>query len=142
MAIASKIEWTESTWNPVTGCTKISSGCKNCYAERLAKRLQAMGQPNYAHGFDVAIHESAFDLPLRWKRPQRVFVNSMSDLFHRQVPDSCIGHFPNHGAGRLARLSSPYQAITTADTNRAPAALVRQYLDGCYYRGPRLHFTP
>ncbi len=90
MAIASRIEWTESTWNPVTGCTKISSGCKNCYAERLAKRLQAMGQPNYANGFDVAIHKSAFDLPLRWKRPQMVFVNSMSDLFHRQVPDLCI----------------------------------------------------
>lgn len=86
MGVKSSIEWTESTWNPATGCTKISPGCAHCYAERMAKRLQAMGQPNYAHGFDVAMHQGALDLPLRWKRPQRIFVNSMSDLFHEQVP--------------------------------------------------------
>ena len=90
MGFDSKIEWTESTWNPITGCTKISSGCRNCYAERMAKRLKAMGQANYARGFDVAIHESIFDLPLRWKRPQMIFVNSMSDLFHQEVPTRCI----------------------------------------------------
>jgi len=89
MAI-SKIEWTESTWNPVTGCTKISSGCKNCYAERLAKRLRMMGQPNYANGFQIALHEHVLEYPLRWKKPQTIFVNSMSDLFHEQVPDSFI----------------------------------------------------
>jgi protein gp37 len=92
MGFDSKIEWTESTWNPITGCTKISSGCKNCYAERMAKRLKAMGQRNYANGFDVTVHESAFELPLRWKKPQMVFVNSMSDLFHDSVPTSCIKH--------------------------------------------------
>lgn len=82
----SKIEWTESTWNPVTGCTKLSAGCLNCYAERMAKRLQAMGQPNYRHGFKVTCHPKALELPLTWKRPQMVFVNSMSDLFHEAVP--------------------------------------------------------
>lgn len=86
----SKIEWTESTWNPVTGCTKISDGCKNCYAERMAKRLKAMGQPNYRKGFQVALHEHVLEYPLKWKKPQTIFVNSMSDLFHKQVPDSFI----------------------------------------------------
>lgn len=86
MATKSSIEWTESTWNPITGCSKISSGCKNCYAERMAKRLQAMGQPNYAKGFELAMHEHALELPLRWKKPQTIFVNSMSDLFHEDVP--------------------------------------------------------
>lgn len=82
----SKIEWTESTWNPVTGCTKISPGCKNCYAERMALRLQAMGQPNYANGFELTLHENMLERPLRWKKPQLIFVNSMSDLFHQDVP--------------------------------------------------------
>ncbi|HUW82552.1 MAG TPA: phage Gp37/Gp68 family protein [Phycisphaerae bacterium] len=82
----SKIEWTESTWNPVTGCTKVSTGCRHCYAERMAKRLKAMGQPNYRNGFEVACHEHMLDLPLRWRKPRLVFVNSMSDLFHRDVP--------------------------------------------------------
>ena len=86
MAANSGIEWTESTWNPLTGCTKISPGCKHCYAERMAVRLQAMGQPNYENGFDLSLHENALELPLRWKKPQRIFVNSMSDLFHKQVP--------------------------------------------------------
>ncbi len=81
-----KIEWTESTWNPVTGCTKISDGCLNCYAERMAKRLKAMGQPNYKNGFEVAIHPNSLELPLQWKKPQMIFVNSMSDLFHKKVP--------------------------------------------------------
>jgi len=90
MAIRSSIEWTESTWNPVTGCTKVSPGCAHCYAERMAKRLQAMGQPNYVNGFKVAIHEHVVELPLRWKKPQAIFVNSMSDLFHKNVPASFI----------------------------------------------------
>lgn len=89
MAI-SKIEWTESTWNPVTGCTKISSGCKNCYAERMANRLKMMGQANYANGFQVTLHDHVLEYPLGWKKPQTIFVNSMSDLFHEQVPDSFI----------------------------------------------------
>jgi len=86
MGNRSAIEWTESTWNPVTGCSKISLGCKNCYAERMAKRLQAMGQPNYVKGFNVAIHEGTLELPLQWKSRQDIFVNSMSDLFHKKVP--------------------------------------------------------
>lgn len=83
---SSSIEWTESTWNPVTGCSKISPGCKHCYAERMANRLRAMGQPNYARGFDLTLQEHMLELPLRWKRPQAIFVNSMSDLFHQDVP--------------------------------------------------------
>jgi len=85
-----KIEWTESTWNPVTGCTKVSSGCRNCYAERMAKRLQAMGQPNYQNGFQVTYHEATLGLPLKWKSPRMVFVNSMGDLFHEDVPETFI----------------------------------------------------
>lgn len=90
MAANSAIEWTESTWNPLTGCTKISPGCKHCYAERMALRLQAMGQPNYVSGFKLALHESALELPLKWRRPQTIFVNSMSDLFHKDVPEEFI----------------------------------------------------
>ena len=82
----STIEWTDATWNPVTGCSKISPGCKHCYAERMAKRLKAMGQPNYRSGFSVALHEHMLVRPLGWKRSQVVFVNSMSDLFHEAVP--------------------------------------------------------
>jgi protein gp37 len=86
MAKGSGIEWTESTWNPVTGCTKISPGCKFCYAERMAERLQAMGQPNYRNGFRLTLQPQMLELPLRWRKPQRIFVNSMSDLFHQDVP--------------------------------------------------------
>lgn len=86
----SAIEWTDATWNPVTGCTKVSPGCQHCYAERLAKRLQAMGNPRYSNGFDVTLHPDQLGLPLRWKQPRRVFVNSMSDLFHEKVPDAFI----------------------------------------------------
>jgi len=82
----SKIEWTESTWNPVTGCTKISEGCKNCYAEKMALRLKAMGNPKYINGFDVTLHEDALDIPLTTRKPTLYFVNSMSDLFHESVP--------------------------------------------------------
>ncbi len=87
---SSRIEWTESTWNPVTGCSKTSAGCANCYAERMAMRLQAMGQPNYRNGFEVTCHEQALSLPLKWKKPQTIFVNSMSDLFHEDIPDDFI----------------------------------------------------
>lgn len=90
MATKSSIEWTESTWNPVTGCTKISAGCMNCYAERMALRLQAMGQPNYRNGFEVTLHEHMLRLPFTWKKPRKIFVNSMSDLFHESVPTEFI----------------------------------------------------
>ena len=82
----STIEWTNATWNPVTGCTKVSSGCKHCYAERMAHRLKAMGQPNYTNGFNLTIHQHMLERPLSWKKPSLIFVNSMSDLFHKDVP--------------------------------------------------------
>ncbi len=82
----SAIEWTETTWNPVTGCDKVSPGCKHCYAEVMARRLQGMGQANYRNGFSLTLHPQMLDRPLGWRRPQVVFVNSMSDLFHRDVP--------------------------------------------------------
>jgi protein gp37 len=90
MAQNSAIEWTETTWNPLTGCTKISPGCKHCYAERMSLRLQAMGQANYANGFDLTLHEHMLEVPLRWKKPRLVFVNSMSDLFHKDAPQDFI----------------------------------------------------
>ena len=99
--MTSKIEWTDATWNPVTGCSKISPGCKHCYAERMAKRLQAMDQPKYRNGFAVTSHPDALDAPLGWKRPRRIFVNSMSDLFHDDVEDDFI--------------QSVFQTMTAAD---------------------------
>ncbi len=90
MATNSTIEWTEATWNPLTGCTKISPGCKHCYAERMAIRLKAMGQANYVNGFKLTLQEQALELPLQWRKPRTVFVNSMSDLFHKDVPTSFI----------------------------------------------------
>ena len=86
----SKIEWTESTWNPVTGCSKVSEGCRHCYAEVMARRLRAMGQSNYRNGFKVTLHPETLEKPIEWKKPQTVFVNSMSDLFHEDIPDSYI----------------------------------------------------
>jgi len=90
MAANSTIEWTESTWNPVTGCTKISEGCAHCYAERMSLRLKAMGQKNYVNGFQVTLHPHALNIPLKWKSPHMIFVNSMGDLFHNEVPLSFI----------------------------------------------------
>lgn len=81
-----KIEWTESTWNPITGCTKLSAGCKYCYAEIMARRLKAMGQPKYKNGFKLTLHPDTLNEPYAWKKPKMVFVNSMSDLFHVDVP--------------------------------------------------------
>lgn len=85
-----KIEWTEMSWNPITGCTPVSAGCQHCYAARFAKRLQAMGNPRYRNAFDVTIHEDLFENPLSWQKPHMVFVNSMSDLFHEDVSAEVI----------------------------------------------------
>ncbi len=90
MADHTAIEWTDATWNPVTGCSKVSPGCKHCYAERLAKRLRAMGNSRYANGFAAALHPDQLWLPVRWRQPRRIFVNSMSDLFHEDVPEDFI----------------------------------------------------
>jgi len=90
VAQLSNIEWTQATWNPITGCSKISPGCINCYAERLANRLTAMGQKRYQNGFDLTLHNDLIDLPLHWKNPKLIFVNSMSDLFHEDIPREFI----------------------------------------------------
>ena len=90
MSLKSKIEWTENTWNPTTGCTKVSEGCLNCYAERLSQRLQKMGNPKYRNGFEVCEHEKYLDEPLKWKKPSMIFVDSMSDLFHEDISDEFI----------------------------------------------------
>jgi protein gp37 len=86
MSQNSTIEWTDATWNPVTGCTKISSGCRNCYAEKMSERLQAMGQANYKNGFELTLQPHMLERPLTWRKPKMIFVNSMSDLFHKDVP--------------------------------------------------------
>ena len=90
MADGSSIEWTEATWNPVTGCTKVSAGCKHCYAERMSNRLRAMGKEHYKNGFRLALHEDALTIPFGWRSPRLIFVNSMSDLFQKDVPLSFI----------------------------------------------------
>lgn len=90
MAQNSSIEWTEATWNPTTGCTKVSPGCAHCYAERMAIRLRAMGQDRYRNGFELTLQDDIVELPLRWKKPRVIFVNSMSDLFHGDVPHEFI----------------------------------------------------
>ena len=90
MATNSRIEWTDTTWNPVTGCSRVSHGCKHCYAETMAKRLKAMGAPRYDNGFKVTLHHDLIDTPRKWRKPRRVFVCSMADLFHREVPDKFI----------------------------------------------------
>jgi len=86
MSLQSRIEWTDATWNPITGCTKISKGCANCYAERIANWLKSINRPNYANGFDLTLHPHMLPKPIYWKKPQRIFVNSMSDTFHEDVP--------------------------------------------------------
>lgn len=90
MSGKSDIEWTHSTWNPVTGCSKVSPGCKHCYAERMAIRLREMGQKKYQNGFSPAIHPDVLKMPLLWKKPQVIFVNSMSDLFMHEIPEEFI----------------------------------------------------
>ena len=109
MANTSHIEWTDATWNPVTGCSKISPGCKFCYAERLAKRLRAMGQSNYRNGFRPTLQPHMLEHPLHWRKPRRVFVNSMSDLFHEAVPTEYI-----HEVFNIMRRASwhQYQVLT------------------------------
>ena len=90
MGDKSPIQWTDATWNPSTGCSKVSPGCKNCYAERLSSRLQKMGNPKYKRGFRFTLHRDALDVPLKWKKPRKIFVNSMSDLFHESMPEDFL----------------------------------------------------
>ncbi len=86
MSRPAKIQYTSSTWNPVTGCSRVSEGCQHCYAERMAKRLQGMGVEKYKNGFDITLHPNVLEEPLRWRKPRLIFVNSMSDLFHEKIP--------------------------------------------------------
>ena len=116
----SKIEWTEETWNPITGCSKCSAGCTHCYAESFAKRLQAMGNARYKNGFDVTIHFDLFQKPFSWKKPKLVFVNSMSDLFHENVPDQVIlqlfeimNQCPQHTFQILTKRSKRLQELSS-----------------------------
>jgi protein gp37 len=118
MSTQSNIEWTEMTWNPVTGCTKISQGCKNCYAERMAKRLLAMGSDRYRDGFALTLHHDLIDAPRRWRAPRVIFVNSMSDLFHPDIPTEYIGQVfrtmeetPQHTYQILTKRSERLAAI-------------------------------
>lgn len=111
---SSKIEWTEATWNPLTGCTKVSPGCKNCYAERMAKRLQSMNSANYENGFKLTCHPHALNIPLSWKKSRMIFVNSMSDLFHEDVPKEFIQKV--FGIMRLAS-QHQYQVLTKRSSN-------------------------
>ena len=115
-----KIDWTDESWNPVTGCTKISTGCKFCYAERKTKRLVAMGTAKYAAGFDTVVcHPDTLEIPLRWKKPRLVFVNSMSDLFHKDVPDEFIAEV----FYTMARTERHTFQLLTKRPERAVAAL-------------------
>ena len=120
MAANSHIEWTEATWNPVTGCTKISAGCKNCYAERLSIRLQLMGNERYQNGFRLTLHKDVVDLPRSWRSGRMIFVNSMSDLFHRDVPLEFIERVfqtmrecPQHVFQILTKRSERLQKLAT-----------------------------
>ena len=118
MPKTSKIEWTQFTWNPVTGCSRVSEGCRHCYAERMAGRLLAMGSPRYRNGFKVTLHPDLFDLPRRMAKPRVIFVNSMSDLFHEKVPDDFIRRVfdtmaacPQHTFQVLTKRSGRLRAI-------------------------------
>lgn len=124
MAQTSRIEWTEATWNPTVGCTKISPGCKHCYAEAMAKRLQAMGTPGYENGFKLTVLSDRLEEPMRRKKPTVYFVNSMSDLFHKNVSDShieqvfdVITRSPHHTFQVLTKRS---ERLTAYFRNRVP----------------------
>ena len=118
MGSYSSIEWTEATWNPVTGCSKVSEGCTHCYAERLALRLQAMGNVRYHNGFKVTLHEDLLDAPHSWRSPRLIFVNSMSDLLHEDVPSEFIKRIfqtmndcPQHTFQILTKRSTRLKAL-------------------------------
>lgn len=113
----SSIEWTEHTWNPVTGCTKVSPGCKHCYAETMARRLQAMRAPGYEQGFEVALHPNRLEQPLLRKRGTTYFVNSMSDLFHEQISDT----FLDQVFDVIARTPQHTYQILTKRSERLPS---------------------
>ena len=128
MAAATSIEWTNMTWNPVTGCDKVSDGCRNCYAETMAHRLRLVGSPRYANGFQVTLHHDMLNVPHRWRKPRKIFVNSMSDLLHPDVPDDFIAAVletiaatPRHTYQVLTK--RPYRALNMAEALEWPPNL-------------------
>lgn len=116
-----KIEWTESTWNPVTGCTKLSSGCEHCYAERMATRLKNMGNSKYENGFRVTCHPSVLQLPMTWRTPKRIFVNSMGDLFHEDVPGLFI-----HDVFSVMKTASRHQFLLLTKRSQRLAEMANE----------------
>jgi len=133
----SSIEWTEATWNPVTGCTMISPGCAHCYAERMANRLKAMRNPNYKNGFELTLQPHMLTVPLRWKKPQMIFVNSMSDLFHRDVPVEYIQQV--FAQGQLAHLPDSDEAVRPPPRTGPGSGLGAEHLDGGLGRERQIH---
>ena len=132
-----KIEWTDETWNPVTGCTPISEGCANCYAKRMAKRLQAMGQKKYRNAFEVTCHPDTLEEPLHWKKPRNIFVCSMSDLFHESVPFEFVR--------RVFQIIDKCQQHTFQILTKRPEMMLKFYntsIDGISWHLPRKAYTP
>ena len=121
MSDGSAIEWTDATWNPVTGCTKVSPGCDHCYAETFAERFRGVPGHHFEQGFDLTLRPERLDQPLRWTRPRRIFVNSMSDLFHKDVPDEFIARVfavmalaPQHTFQVLTKRHARMRALLTS----------------------------
>ena len=147
MSRKSTIEWTNSTWNPVTGCTKVSAGCDHCYAERLSERFRGVKGHPFETGFDLTLRPERLEQPKHWRRPQLIFVNSMSDMFHKDIPTQYIHRvFDTIEAGGLAHLSSADQT-QFADARFCLSTLWKPvrpvtYLARCLYRRHRGHDAP
>ena len=147
MGAVSKIEWTDSTWSPVTGCTKVSEGCDHCYAETIAHRFA--GTKAYPNGFDVTLRPERLDQPLRWKRPRKVFVNSMSDLFHKDVPDDYIARVfavmalaPQHTFQVLTKRPGRMRSLLSSEQFESAVFLATEgRFEGCFPYSRRAGFT-
>src|SRR5687768_893571 len=137
MSASSTIEWTDATWNPIRGCTKISPGCAHCYAEAFAERFRGVPGHPYEQGFDLRLWPERLNHPLRWKRPRMIFVNSMSDLFHEDVPLDYIRRVFDV-MGKASHHT--FQVLTKRPPrrDRTAARLASEYLDGCLDRKPAL----
>ena len=133
MALKPQIEWTDATWNPVTGCTKIGPGCDNCYAERFAERWRGVEGHPYEQGFNLRLWPSRLGQPARWKKPRMIFVNSMSDLFHKEIPTAYID-VANCNHNRFGLQSSRFLDRINCDYRRVKTKL---YADGTYFSGGR-----
>ena len=138
----SSIEWTESTWNPVTGCDDASPGCENCYARRMAHRLKAMGAYNYRNGFQVTLQPQMLDRPLKWRKPQRIFVNSMSDMFHVEVRRTDVRKvFDVMVTADWHRFQGAHKVLRPIAEIEQGTALAEKRVDGRQRRERRLRAT-